>query len=91
MRGVVKFTSKWSRLVTAFELTQQIIRFLGTRRAKSLCAAYHADPRAALGELYLRLLPRSTTKDIKNPAVWVATNGRGVLQNYLRRECVIRP
>lgn len=72
-------------------LATRIERFLNSRQAARLCKKYQTDPRAAWGEIYLRLQGRAKAKTIKNMDAWVVVNGLGVLRNYLRRECIIRP
>lgn len=77
--------------MTSTELVALIDRYLRTSQAKRLCRKYHAEPLEARGELYLRLQARAKSLAISNPAAWINANGFGALQNFLRKEYVVRP
>ena len=68
------------------DLFLQISKVLKTRQVRKLCRGYHVDPDDGLGELFERLSKRSRNELIVNPAIWVYTNGLGVLRNWLLRE-----
>jgi hypothetical protein len=72
------------------ELEIRLIQFLNSAQARSLCRSYGVDPLEALGDLYLRLLPRATNNVINVPDVWVPCNAMGLLRNHLRREHCVR-
>jgi hypothetical protein len=71
--------------MTPQTLLRELIIFLDSSPAAALCRRYDAEPRDALGELFLRLSHRAG-KPIQKPSVWVRANGCGLLRNYLRAE-----
>ena len=77
-----------AQVMTQETLTHELTNFLRSRPAAVLCRRYAADPFDALGELYLRLIPR-TQQTICVPSAWVRANATGLLRNFLR--CEYRP
>ncbi len=67
------------------DLVDEITMFLRSTTAYRICRPYGAEPRDALGEIYLRLLG-GASKPIRKPTAWVRTNATFLLRNYLRRE-----
>lgn len=68
------------------DLKEQIDRFLASPTAKQICQRYHADPKDAQGELYLKLINRQPARGVRNFGGWLHVTCIGLLKNYLRRE-----
>jgi hypothetical protein len=71
--------------VTEQALIEQLSSFLQSSLAVALCHRYGVEPDEALGELYLRLSPK-TQQPIRKPSVWIRVNATGLLRNFLRAE-----
>jgi len=71
------------------EIAQYLQQFLISRRAKYMAKGYRIRPIEAMGDIYLKLCCRIPDQ-LRNLEVWVLSNSKFHLQNYLNREKISR-